>query len=130
MQDKMYIRAKDLPEGLIEKIEKSFYKKEALSDLLNNKVPQNQAYDVILDKYTEAYADWQKYVNELGTYIFGDRYGNIDVNMNINFNSATEAVELTFDNGIREDVQHSISDKIVPINVGFIDLKFAANKVE
>ena len=130
MKDKMYIREKDLPEGLIKKIERSFYKKEALSDLLNNKVPQNQAYDNILDKYTEAYADWQKYVNELGTYIFGDRYGNIDVNMNINFYSSTEAVKLTFDNSIREDVVNSISNNITPINVGFISLKDAANNTK
>ena len=130
MKDKMYIREKDLPEGLIKNIERAFYKKEALSDLLNNKVPQNQAYDNILDKYTEAYADWQKYVNELGTYIFGDRYGNIDVNMNINFNSSTEAVKLTFDNSIREDVVNSISNNITPINVGFISLKDAANNTK
>lgn len=130
MKDKMYIREKDLPEGLIKKIERSFYKKEALSDLLNNKIPQNQAYDNILDKYTEAYADWQKYVNELGTYIFGDRYGNIDVDMNINFYSSTEAVKLTFDNSIREDVVNSISNNITPINVGFISLKDAANNTK
>lgn len=130
MKDKMYVREKDLPEGLIKKIERAFYKKEALSDLLNNKVPQNQAYDNILDKYTEAYADWQKYVNELGTYIFGDRYGNIDVDMNINFYSSTEAVKLTFDNSIREDVVNSISNNITPINVGFISLKDAANNTK
>lgn len=88
------IQIKSNTEGkeLIEKIYKSFYKKNALEELLG-KAANEQAMSTLGEKYADLNVEWQSYMDKMGEYILGQYYGFMDYNININFMRNT--VEMT-----------------------------------
>ena len=86
-----------IPEGLIDKIKTSFYKKESINDLLTSSSGNTSAAsDMLVDKYTEAYTAWKTNMDDLGYHIFGNNYNNTAATISVNFNNQAHAVELVF----------------------------------
>ena len=96
MEKTTIIQIKDNTKGkeLIEKIYKSFYKKNAIEELLNKAV-NDQAISALSEKYSDLNVVWQSDMNEMGKYILGEYYGYIDYNMNVNF--MRNIIEITMD---------------------------------
>lgn len=96
MNKNISVKIKDNTEGkeLIDKIYKSFYKKIAIENLLNN-ASNEHAIASLGEKYADLNVEWQSYMDKMGEYILGQYYGFIDYSMNINF--MRNVVDMTID---------------------------------
>lgn len=110
------IFSKQISDVLKESVSKPYYKKEALKELIDT-CTNASARELLVNQYTQTYAEWKKAMDDLERSLLGKWYQGFTYTFNITFADNSFTLQGEFDDaGYMETISTYLRDRGFAVN--------------